>query len=576
MRLRFPLSHCAAGILFCGVLSLSACGDDETPAGTGSGAGSSVSSSSSSSTTGAGGMGGMGGEGGMGGAGGSSAGVILVGVGKRKINPTIVESEFVDSNMDGYWDPNNEAFTDVNGNGKFDASWMAGFGTGRPASGINDDLEVRAIAMQKDGKTVVVCILDAIGYFIDDMDAVRADPKVAALGVDHVLIGSTHVHEGVDTIGMWGPQDGVSGLNAEYQKLTRDMAAQAIEDAVKSMKPSRMRVAQVKTVDANGSAMAYVNDTRDPVIFDPTLTIAQFKDDADPTQTVATLVNWSAHPEYAGSGNRMISADYVHWLRDGIEMGVPDQGAAGIGGTTVFVQGALGGQVGPGGGVGPIGKDGMPITKYGLPRSEAVGTNVAALALKALAESGEDVTDTSVVHREKQIFAHVENIGYHFLHDLGVLQREFVNYDPAQPIGPGNIPELRSQIAYLQIGPMAMITSPGELHPELWVGVHEDGSWSFGKPILTEVQNAPALSMAPPPPFLRELMLANPGVKYPFVGGLVQDFVGYIVPSFNYVLDPNNPYLAEAPGDHYEETNSIGPQCEAEIQHPMMDLAKAP
>jgi hypothetical protein len=71
-------------------------------------------------------------------------------------------------------------------------------------------------------------------------------------------------------------------------------------------------------------------------------------------------------------------------------------------------------------------------------------------------------------------------------------------------------------------------------------------------------------------------MLTNPGAKYVFTAGLAGDFIGYIIPAFNYVLDMQNPYLNDAPGDHYEETNSLGPLVEEQIQHPMMDLAAPP
>jgi len=518
----------------------------------------------------------MGGAGGAGGMGGMPAEPLWVGVGKQKITPTIVESVWDDVDGNGYYDPATETYTDTNNNGTFDATWMAGFGEGRPATGVNDDLEVRAIAFKNAETTVVVCVLDVIGLFKDEMDMIRADPKVAALGADQVLIGSTHVHEGADTVGLWGPATGISGYNADYQKFVRDMAAQAIVDAVQSMKPAKMRVAQTKTVDpATMSTLDYVNDVRDPIIYDPTLTIAQFTEDANPGATIASLVNWSAHPEYAGSKNNLLSADYVHWLRDTVEQGAPGMGMSGIGGTMVFVQGALGGQIGPGGGVHPIGENGMPVTQSGLPKAQAAGTNVGILALEALAKSGEEATETNIVVRDKEIYAKVENLGYHLLRELGVFDRQFYNYDPMQPIGPNNIPSVRSQISYLQIGPLAMITAPGELHPELWVGGY-DGSYSWGQQIINEVDNPPDLMNAPQGPYLRDIMLQNPGVKYPFVAGLTQDFLGYIVANFNYVLDAQNPYFAEAAGDHYEETNSIGPQCEAELQHPMMDLAKAP
>jgi hypothetical protein len=582
-RRKLRVAHILPAILIGAAVGVAACSDEGETITGGAGASSSGSGSgTSSSTTGTGGAGGSGGAGGAGAAGGAggaggSGSPLWVGVGKQTINPTIVESQWDDKNGDGYFDPSTETFTDTNGNGKFDATWMAGFGTGRPATGQNDDLEVRAIAFKQNGQTVVIAILDAIGYFIEDMDLIRADPKVKALGIDHVMIGATHVHEGVDTVGMWGQDTYTSGLDEDYQKLTRDKTAQAIEDAVKSLQPVNMRVAQVQTVDpASKSTMDYVNDTRDPVVYDPTVTIAQFTDAADPKKTVATLVNWAAHPEYSGSKNHMLSADYVHWLREVTENGLPAQSLAGLGGTTVFVQGPLGGQVGPGGGTHPIGPDGTPISQSGLPKAQAAGTNVAKLVLDAIKSKGEDVQSDGIVYREKEMFAEVDNLGYYALSQLGVLQRKFYNYDMSQPPSPENPPQVRSQTAYLQIGPLAMITAPGELHPELWVGGY-DGSWSWGHPILTAGQpNSPDLGMAPKAPYLREIMLQNPGVKYAFVAGLTQDFLGYIVAGFNFVLDPQNPYFAEAAGDHYEETNSIGPKCEEQLQHPMLDLAKAP
>ena len=532
------------------------------------------------------GAGGAGGTGGAGGAGSTSVGgggaggcsedcsdeKLYVGAAKQLINPTIIESEWEDLIANNHYDPG-EPFTDVNANNVFDATWIAGFGNARPATGSNDDLEVRAIALRRGDTTVVFCVLDVVGYFVDEMDRIRMDPEVLALDVDHILIGSTHTHEGVDTVGLWGPNQLTSGRSAEYQALTRERAALAIKEAVEALAPARMRIAQTITAEAGGT-LNYVNDTRDPIIYDPTLTIAQFTEEADPTRTIGTLVNWASHPEYGGSGNNLLSADYVHWLREVIEVGVPADSLPGIGGTTVFVQGPLGGQIGPGGGVHPLGPDGVPITEAGLPRAQAAGTSVAKLALVALQKDGVDVPaqDTLITYREVMIEARIDNIGYYFFSEQGIFDRKFYNFDDTMPLGPDNPPWARLPLSYLQVGPMATITAPGELHPELWLGGY-DGSSSWGQSMLTETVNAPDMSTAPKGPYLRDLMLSNPGVKYAFVAGLTQDFLGYIVPSFNYVLHPDNPYFEEADGDHYEETNSIGPQVEEHIQHPMMTLA---
>ncbi|MCC6559435.1 MAG: hypothetical protein IT372_41475 [Polyangiaceae bacterium] len=551
--------------LLCAAALAASCGDDEqlSPAGAGGGTTSSTTSSTTTTPTGAAGGGGCG---------ATCQPSLLVGASRRIINPTLVETEWQDLDGDGYWEEGVEPYTDTNGNGHFDAVWIAGFGTGRPATAQHDDLEVRAIALEHEGTTVVICVLDVVGYFIDEMDRIREDPSVAALGVDHIMIAATHTHEGVDTIGLWGPDPVTSGRSDDYQAVTRLRAAEAIVEAVTTLAPARMRVAQAVTAGPGGT-LDYVNDTRDPIIYDPTLTVAQFTDEST-GDTIATLVNWASHPEYTGSHNNELSADYVHWLREVVEVGVPSEGLLGLGGTTVFINGPIGGQVGPGGGVHPIDAGGAPVPQAGLAKAEAAGTSVGKLALDAILTSGEDVADASIVLRSEPIEVRIDNLAYHFLANAGVFDRQFYNHDPSQPLGEGNLPWARTQITYLQVGPRATITAPGELHPELWVGGY-DGTWSWGQSMLNVAENAPDMSQAPAGPYLRELMLANPGVKYAFVSGLAEDFLGYIIPAFNYVLHPAAPYFAEAAGDHYEETNSAGPAVEEQVQHPMLELAGA-
>ena len=499
---------------------------------------------------------------------------LYVGAGRALINPTLVETEFEDRNGDHEWQ-RNEPFTDVNGNGRFDAFWMAGFGNARAARGIHDDLEVRAIAFRYNDTTVALAVLDAVGYFINDMDAVRADPMLAGLGIDRVIIGATHVHEGVDTIGLWGPTASQTGLNRDYQTLTHQRVAQAVRQAVMSLRPARMRVVQAAPTDAMGDTRGYVNDTRDPVIYDPTLTVVRFTEADSPQTPIATWINWSAHPEYAGSRNDQISADYVHWLREVTEMGDAARGLPGLGGTTVFVNGALGGQVGPGGTRVP-GADGMVVANAGLPKAEAAGRNIGRFALEALARDGVDVPtgDLSLSYRTAPVAAEVENIGYHAYYLTNVFARDLLYFDMARPFDETNVPWVRSRVTYLQVGPVGTVTAPGELHPDLWVGTR-DLRWSWGQPPLTPMlPNSPDLSAAPAPPYLRDLVLMNPGVRYAFVTGLAEDFLGYIVPTYNFLLDPVTPYLNEPAGDHYEETNSIGPGSQRFLYAPMESIVR--
>jgi len=216
---------------------------------------------------------------------------------------------------------------------------------------------------------------------------------------------------------------------------------------------------------------------------------------------------------------------------------------------------------------------GTPLTTAGIPRAQAAGRRVARLALQAMRDTGTDFsTNLAVSYRTAPIFAQVENKAYHLLFRAGIFNRELYGWDTARAPEPGNFPWVRSRVTYLQVGPVATITAPGELHPELWIGY--DTQWSWGQPVLTETVNAPDLSRAPAAPYLKQLMLDNAGVQYAFVSGLSEDFLGYIVAKFNFVVALQGAYIAEAEGDHYEETNSIGPGAEQFLQGAMMQLAR--
>jgi hypothetical protein len=245
----------------------------------------------------------------------------------------------------------------------------------------------------------------------------------------------------------------------------------------------------------------------------------------------------------------------------------------------VFLNGALGGQIGTLDGTTPIGLDGVPITVLSHEMDRALGESVAARALTALAEGGQEVPahGLPLSVRSAEFSARVDHTGFQVLFLIGVLApHPIYGYDADKPITATNVPWIPLRATYLQVGPLGLVTSPGELHPELWTGVHADGSWSWGYPVLDPaiIANVPDLDHAPAPPFLRDLVLEQPGVGYPMLVGMGEDYIGYIVPAYNYVLHPTSPYLAEADGDHYEEVYSLGPDIEAHALQPVLDLVR--
>lgn len=505
-------------------------------------------------------------------------GQLAVGAARRVFTPTITET-WTDENGNGEWEPT-EPYVDADGDGHFDAYWL--FGGGRAANGVMSDLEARAVVFAQGDTKVALVYIDAIGLLLGDIDGIRDDARIAAAGIDHVVVGATHAHDAVDTIGLWGPQALVSGYNPEFNQRLRDAAVAAVVEAAGSTAPARLEIAKTLLLNTPGDATSRTDnwnkDIRDPVIFDPTLTVARFVRVDAPTTTIATVVNWADHPEMSafGANNLQISSHFIHYARDVIEGGVPGgwrDPIGGIGGVTVYVQGALGGQIGSIRNAPVPGPDGTPITESGHPKEEALGVNLGRRALEILRDDAEVVTDLPLSYRTARYHARVDNTGFQAAFLLRLLApHPLVGFDPEQPVDVGNEPWIPMRATYLQVGPLAIITVPGELHPELWVGGY-DGSWSWGWPLLDASKpNSPDLSTAPMPPYLRDLMLANPGVRYPLVAGLAMDYCGYIVPSYNYVLSPTSPYLGEADGDHYEETYSLGPDVERHVVHPLFDL----
>lgn len=504
-------------------------------------------------------------------------GPLRVGAARVDVTPDLASAEggWQDENGNHVYDPG-EPFVDRDGDGDFDAVWIAGAQNARPATGVHDPLWARVIVLEQGDVRVGLVVYDFIGWFITEMDRTR-ELLGPELGLDHVIFASTHSHQSPDTMGLWGPTSLQSGVDPDYHRLVRERTAAALGEAVAALEPVTMRVAAVPTVDRDGSAQPYLGDLRDPIILDPTLTVVRFGSLAAADRTVATLVHWSSHPEYVGFDNNLLSSDVVHYIRQTVEDGAPATAAGGaaigLGGVAVYVQGALGGQIGPNG-IRPIGADGSVVSDEGFARAEAAGVNVGRLALEALGRdaTAEDVSAPSLSVRTGELLLRVENIFYHVGALAGVFDRAFVGHDATRPIDETNMPYIASRVSYLAIGPVAFVTAPGELHPELFVGGY-DGSSSYGVPIVAaDNPNPPDLGAAPGPPYLRDLMRAQPDIRYPLVAGLAEDTIGYIVPRWNFELSAGAPYLDEAPGDHYEETNSVGPTCEAEVVGPMAAL----
>lgn len=491
----------------------------------------------------------------------SGDGVLYAGYGVREVTPEI--ETFTDSNSNSLWDEG-EPYVDTNGNGKFDAYWMAGYGNGRLALGVHDPVWARALALKQNQTLVVVVAVDTLGLFRDEQLEIGKllDPR---LGVDLLMLHGTHLHQSADLVGGWGPDMFTSGINRYYQQRVRRLIAEAVTESVAKLRPARVTMGSALVQDAGGDMQRYVGDSRDPVVINPRLHTLQFMEaGTTPPQPIATVVNWAHHPEGAGSDNHLITSDFVHYLRTELE-------AAGSG-PVVYVTGALGGQIGPGKVV-PLDDKGVEVKNHGFAKIEWIGKGVARFAKTAMADPQAVTVEGKAArlsYRSTVFPVQVANRIYHLALQLKIYQREVCCYDTTRPIDEENLPSVNTQVSYLQLGPASIITNPGELLPELFIGGYAGeyaGKYTF---INTMKKNAPDVSRAPKPPYLIDVMDGERAYRMTF--GMSHDFLGYIVPRYNWVLDEKKPYLEEAEGDHYEETNSIGPLAEPQIVGTMRQL----
>ncbi len=450
------------------------------------------------------------------------------------------------------------------GDGKFQGFWMAGFGNNTPVYDVHDDMWARAVVLENGDVSIALVSLDAVGLFFDDVQRIRERVVKRNQGLpDFVLVSSTHTHEAVDTMGQWGPIRALlpeRGVDDVWLKdVLIEGAAQAVSDAALSVRPAKLFSAQVQLGDKTPQVLS---DSRDPFISDDTVTVLKFTE-ARSGDVIGTLVSWGNHPETLDDTNNGISSDFVWALREAVERGVfkrdGTQVAAGVGGVCAFFSGSVGGLM-TSLHARPTSVDGDVPADGTVAKTRAVGELVALAALEGL-RTAEAEPAPNLAFGAQSLKLPVDNEVFRLLFlNVDLLRRKLVDFDKNQLISPENYPNVLTEVSKVQVGGVRFAGVPGELFPELAVGFAPE--FSFNQPrVDPKNPNPPKLSNAPGPPYLKALL----GGEKPAVLGLANDELGYLVPEYDYVLHPTKPYSQQAEGDHYEETNSLGPQTTPKV-----------
>jgi hypothetical protein len=452
---------------------------------------------------------------------------LKVGFSAIPVTPEIPD-HWEDKNQDAQFDQEDgDTYTDGNGNGKFDAVWMAGFQNKRPANGIHDDLWARTVVIDDGKSKISITVLDAIGFMHDDIVDVRKSLPADA-GITYSIIASTHTHEAPDLLGLWGKSYFSSGVDAKYLQYVKDQCIRSITEANRSMKPAWLVFSQ----DLHG-LRDLVYDTRNPQVFDDGLRLIHAID-ADNGETLGTVVAWANHPETLWSDNLLITSDFPYFVRESLEKGIFHEDSLvmeGLGGITIYINGAIGGLM-----TTPPDfdiTDSLSGGVYSAPsfeKAEAQGTRIALAALQALEKDSDTLRMGSLSLIANTIDLPLDNNLFKLGASLGVLDR-----------GTTGWMNIQSEISVFTLGPASFVTMPGEIYPEIINGGIE-------APMGQDFQITP---MEIPP--VRNMMAG----KYKFVFGMTNDMIGYIIPKSEW--DENPPFLYQDSSSPYGEINSTGP-----------------
>jgi hypothetical protein len=419
--------------------------------------------------------------------------------------------------------------------------YVAGFAHNRVATKIHDDLKAVAAVIDDGEHRIGLVALDAIGFFHDEVLAVRRSlPSSARL--DYVIVASTHNHSAPDLMGIWGPSDFRSGIDPDYRRAVVAGATGALLDAVEALTP-----ASVSFVEVPLAPEGLVADSRDPQVFDATMRLMVFT--APDGKTVGSIVNWANHPETPWADNTELTADFPGYLRDALESGVTVDGRqveAGLGGIHVYVNGAIGGLMT----TNPATTVVDPYTQrsFATPshdKTQALGRRLAQAALGAI-RGGTAVpqTEPRLAFAARTIELKIDNTLFRLAAALGLFGR-----------GQPRLNTIRSEVAVVTFGDASLACVPGELYPEIANGGIE-------RPQGADFDIGPVEV-----PSLRELM---PG-RVKFLVGLANDEIGYIIPKSEW--DGEAPWLYGSAERHYGEINSLGPETGPQIHAALRALA---
>ena len=229
--------------------------------------------------------------------------------------------------------------------------YLGGYGIGpvHPAGGVLRHIFTRVLAIRDhSGNQVIIGAIDAQGYSIAYQqgpygfaDIEQDIQKQLGIPASHIILQSTHTHNGPDDIGVWG------GVPDSYLAYVKAQTELVIRRAVARERPAALRWA---TADMKGFSGTFGSDTDsshtgDNADYPPDNQLRALQALTPRGKVIATLVNYSTHPTVYGPLNK-VSPDWpgaTATFLEHREIGIPAKVHYGYPGSVAVVTvGALG------------------------------------------------------------------------------------------------------------------------------------------------------------------------------------------------------------------------------------------
>ena len=472
------------------------------------------------------------------------AGELQVGFAQLSITPEIID-QWVDIDNDAQFNPDIDLWTDVNGNGEFDAVWMAGFQNQRPAQGIKDNIMAVAVVIDDGKNRIGIVTADTVGLMRKFVLSIR-EAVPPEWNLDYLMVHATHNHEGPDTQGLWGPSFFSSGVNPDYMQQLQQNILDALSAAIDNLEPAQMSMARIPT-----NPLTPIKDKRKPIVVDEDIRALLFS--RPDGSTIGTLVNFGIHVELAWDKNLELTSDVAGYLRSGISNGIYYDDAllkAGLGGTTLWLTGNIGGLM-TSGPDDPIYDSFLKktITEAGHSKARAFGYSLENSVIDTFNENNfVPSPDPTISVRALEVELGIEN----FMLSLGTLLG-VVDSSPRFNLMPPFIRYL-SEVVFIQLGDVTITGIPGELYPEIAVG---------------GIENPDGADYTIAPQEVPHLRSQFPG-KLNLMVNLANDAIGYIIPKSEW--DEEAPWIYDEKEETYGEVVSLGPETAPIIHQNIIKL----